>query len=86
MAMRMATLMARAASGSTPIFSAPVTCPLFPGYTASPSAPILALAGSPVNLPVLLAQPHSPKPAGAAARLSQIRTCAGRGPPAFNIA
>ena len=85
MAMRMAALMAQSASGK-PFFTAPVTCPLFPGYTAAPVSTIPALAASPVRLPVLLAQPHSPAAGRAAARLSQIRTRAGRGPPAATFA
>jgi hypothetical protein len=65
-----------------PFFTAPSTCPLFPGYAAALTAAIDALAATPVSLPVLLAQPHSPAASRAAARLSQIRTHAGRGPPA----
>ncbi len=81
MAMRMAALMAQASSGK-PIFTAPLTCPLYPGCTALLPSIIPALAASTVSLPVLLAQPHSPAAGRAAARLSQIRTRTGRGPPA----
>jgi hypothetical protein len=81
MAMRKAALMSRAASGSIPNFTAPATCPYFPGYTAASATAVHALAASPVSLPVLLAQAHSPAAGRAAARLSQIRTRAGRGPP-----
>ncbi len=77
--------MAKAASGK-PILTAPSTCPLFPGCTALLPSVIPALAASPVSLPVLLAQSHSPAAGRAAARLSQIRTRAGRGPPATILA
>ena len=86
MSTRMRTMMADAASGSTPAFTAPVTCPYFPGYTASTASATHALAVSGVSLPALLAQAHSAAAARAAARLSQVRTRAGRGPPASNIA
>jgi len=80
MSMRMAALMVQAASGK-PIFTAPATCPYFPGYTAAPASTTHALAASPVSLPVLLALAHSPAAGRATARLSQIRTRASRGPP-----
>jgi len=85
MAMRVAAMMAQAASGSTPYVTAPMTCPLFPGFTAGPSTPAYGLAASPANLPVLLAQPHSPAAGRADAPISPIRTRAGRGPPALTL-
>jgi hypothetical protein len=85
MAMRMAAMMAQAASGK-PTFTAPNTCPSYPGSAALLPPVIPALAAATVSLPVPLAQPHSPAAARAAARLSQIRTRAGRGPPATNLA
>jgi hypothetical protein len=84
LSMRMASMMAQAASGK-PIFTAPAQCPGFPGYTAAPTSNTLALAASLVSLPYLLAQPHSSAAGRAAARLSQIRTRAGRGPPASSL-
>ncbi|MGD0735288.1 MAG: hypothetical protein ABR976_09085 [Terracidiphilus sp.] len=71
-----------AQSDGKPILTAPSTCPYFPGYTVASSPAPLALAALPISLPALLAQPHSPITARAAARLSQLRTRAGRGPPA----
>ncbi len=59
---------------------------MFPGTAALLPSVIPALAASPVSLPALLAQPHSPAAGRAAARLSQIRTRTGRGPPATNLA
>ena len=85
MSMRMRAQMAEAASSSAPAFTAPATCPHFPGYIAATTSTIHALTASPVSLPVLLAQAHSPAAGRAAARLSQIRTRAGRGPPASNL-
>ena len=81
----MAAKMAEGASGNL-ILTAPKTCPSFPGYVATPTTTILALAASGDGLPVLLAQPHSPDYARAAAHLSQIRTRAGRAPPASSLA
>jgi hypothetical protein len=81
MAMQMAAMMAKALSGSTPILTAPLTCPAYPGYTAATTAPPPAIAASSVTLPVLLAQPHSPAAGRAAARISQLRTRTNRGPP-----
>ncbi|MGA9670053.1 MAG: hypothetical protein WBQ94_12645, partial [Terracidiphilus sp.] len=66
--------------------SAPTTCPYFPGYTVAPSISVFALVFLPAGIPGLLAQPHSPAATRAAARLSQIRTRAGRGPPASALA
>jgi|SRR5580658_7627566 hypothetical protein len=85
MSMRMAAMMAETASGK-PVFTAPLTCPYFPGYIAATTSVMQALTPAPVNLPDLLAQPHTPQAARAAARLSQTRTRAGRGPPAFTVA
>jgi hypothetical protein len=78
---RAAALMLQSAPDK-PAFTAPAICPYFPGYTVAPTNATLALAVAPAGLPGLLAQPHSPAAARAAARLSQIRTRAGRGPPA----
>jgi hypothetical protein len=88
MSTRTADLMLQSASGNTdePAFAAPATCPYFPGYTVAPTTSVLALAAAPAGLPDLLAEPHSPAAARAAARLSQIRTRAGRGPPASTLA
>jgi len=68
------------------LLTAPASCPYFPGYTVAPNTTVLALAVAPTGLPVLLAAPHSPAASRAAARLSQVRTRAGRGPPASPLA
>jgi hypothetical protein len=83
--MRYAAARAQAESGK-PFFSAPLTCPCCPGTLGALPSAVHALAASPASLPVLLAQAHSPAAGRAAARLSQIRTRAGRGPPAMNLA
>jgi drug/metabolite transporter (DMT)-like permease len=83
MAMRMAAMMAQALSGSTPVLTAPLTCPFYPGFRAGTASTTQALAASPVSLPVLLARPHTPAAGRAAARMSQVRTRASRGPPAL---
>jgi len=83
---RTGATMANTAHGSAPAFTAPVTCPYFPGYTARPATSTQALTASGVSLPALIAQVHSPAAGRAATRLSQIRTRAGRGPPASTLA
>ena len=81
-----AAMAALAASGSRPSVAAPSHCPYYPGSMAAATEPDQALAASPAGLPVLLAKAHSFAASRAAARLSQIRTRAGRGPPSFDIA
>jgi hypothetical protein len=73
---------ARMMSGSGPAFSPPAHCPLFPEYRAVTMAPAHALAASVASLPAPLAQAHTPSAARAAALVTQVRTRAGRGPPA----
>jgi len=85
MYMRYAAARAEAESGK-PAFSAPLTCPCCPSYLAAATSDVHALAAPPASLPVLLARAHSPAAGRAAARLSQIRTRAGRGPPTLNLA
>jgi hypothetical protein len=67
---------------TTPAFTAPSHCPYYPANLSAIMAPMHALAPSPASLPVLLAQAHSPSAARAAARVSPVRTHAGRSPPA----
>jgi hypothetical protein len=64
---------------------APPTCPWFPCNSVALNTTALALALTPVGLPALLAQTHSPATGRAAARISQVRTRAGRGPPASSL-
>jgi len=85
MFLRYAAVKAEAASGK-PFLAAPVTCPRFPGFTATPSPSIQALAAGPACLAVPMAQLHSLAAGRAAARQSQIRSRAGRVPPAAAIA
>jgi hypothetical protein len=82
MAMQMAARMAEAMKGKHAV-TAPNTCPCFPGYTAQTIAPVHALAAPLVAMPALLARPHSPATARAAARLAQMRRRSSRAPPAF---
>lgn len=77
--------MAEAASGNS-ILAAPSHCPLCPNGGFVPNAPIHALTPSTNGLPELLAESHSPAAARAAARMSQLRARADRGPPASVIA
>ena len=81
----MVARMAEAVSGQTTL-NAPSHCPLYPNGAFVPNAPVHALTASANGLPELLAQNHSPVAARAAARTSQLRTRADRGPPASVIA
>jgi hypothetical protein len=82
MAMQMAAMLAQQASGKTPILTAPLTCPMFPGFLAGPSTPTHALASSAPGLPALLVQSRTTAPASAGALTGSLRTPAARGPPA----
>jgi hypothetical protein len=79
MSMSMAAAIMDTAPGKA-IFTTPAACPEFPGAPAATTAS-QAMTAESVGLPGLLVQPHTPQAARAAARLSQIRTRAGRGPP-----
>lgn len=68
------------ASGE-PMLTAVPTCPQFPGSSPMTVSAQHAVTALPVNLPVALAQPHSPASSRTAARVSQLRTRADRGPP-----
>jgi len=85
MSAAMASMPAQASSTTAPAFTSPSHCSQFPGYLPALTTPVLALTASPVSLPVLLASAHSPAGSRAAARLSQIRSRAGRAPPASFI-
>lgn len=65
---------------------APSTCPAFPGSTDATITSAQALTVAAVSMPALLAQRHSPAAGRADARISQIRTRVGRGPPADLLA
>ena len=83
MAVRMAATMEQAVFGSMPALRAPETRRFYPGFRGTAATTKYALAASPVSLPILLEQPHTPATGRGAARLSQIRTRVGRGPPAW---
>jgi hypothetical protein len=78
--------MATEADPGTPAVKAPATCPYFPGYTVASSTTNMALATAPVSLPALIAELHSPAATRTSARISQMRTRADRGPPAYSLA
>ena len=81
MAMEMAAMLAQQASGKTPILTAPITCPMFPGFLAGPSTPTHALVKPAAGLPALLVQSHTPLSASAGALTGSLRTPTARGPP-----
>lgn len=79
-----ALMMAKSEPGK-PILTAPLTCPLFPGYRISSAASVDALIATPAANPVFLAQRRSPTARRAAPRLSPIGRRAGRSPPAISL-
>jgi hypothetical protein len=81
--MRMASTMA---DSSETILTAPATCPSYPGASAATISAPQALTAATVSLPVPIEELHSASAAQAVARMSQIRTRAGRGPPPFSLA
>ena len=70
------------AESAAPAFTAPVHCPYYPANISAIMAPMHALAPSPASFHDLLVQAHSRAAARAAARMSPVRTRAGRSPPA----
>ncbi len=70
------------AIGSTPAFTAPATCPSFPGFVLGILTPSHALAPLRSWAPVLIEQPHSPVAANAVVIKIAIDTRSGRAPPA----
>jgi hypothetical protein len=69
------------ATGSAPTFTAPATCPSFPGFALGFSTPSHALAASGSWAPVILEQARTPLAASADVRTIGIRTRSGRAPP-----
>lgn len=72
-------------TGSAPMLAAPVHCSSYPACMLATTGPVEALVVSPVTLLHLLATAHSPAASRAAARLSELRTRANRGPPVPNL-
>jgi hypothetical protein len=85
MSARMLATMIDASPGKA-IFTAPATCPEFPGTASATTTAPQAMASVPVSQPALLVQPHTRQSTRAAARLSQICTRTGRGPPPADLA
>jgi hypothetical protein len=69
------------AMDSTPGFTAPSTCPSFPGWTLGCSTPAHAIAPSQLRLPVLFEQAFTPITVHAVVRTIPDRMHAGRAPP-----
>lgn len=68
-------------SRTAPVAALPSHCSNYPGLLAASTVSFHALAGPAASLPGLGARPLAPVANGAAARVSQFRTRAGRGPP-----
>jgi hypothetical protein len=75
--------LAQAASGSTPIFTAPAHCPYFPGYLQRSISSIFGPAASPAALPIPPSRSLSIAALRLAIPLQPIRAHAGRGPPSL---
>ncbi len=67
---------------SSPAFSAPSTCPYYPGAAAALTSPVHALAAAPALLPSLSAYAHERTVILAQIHSRPSRAHAGRGPPA----
>ncbi len=76
----MAAIVARRQQGSAPVFSAPSTCPYYPG-AAVLVAPVSALVASATPLPPLLVRSFQPTAFHTRVPSRPGRTHAGRGPP-----
>ena len=81
----MSMQMAKAQPDGMPAVTAPMRCPLFPGFQAGPSAPAPALTASMAGLPVPLVRAGSHVALGANALMRPVSIDAGRGPPAATM-
>jgi len=79
-------ILSKSAYGSAPSLVAPSRCPFFPVRSAVPASTTLALAVPPAALLVHLAQTLVPPASRAAVLSNQVRTHAGRAPPAICLA
>ena len=80
--MRMAVMMAEAASGGVPLLTAPAHCPFYPQHPAAWIVPPHALVATSASLPRLFTQARVAAAEPATRCLNRIHICAGRGPPA----
>jgi|WetSurMetagenome_2_1015567.scaffolds.fasta_scaffold1228780_2 hypothetical protein len=69
------------ATGSTPAFTAPATCPSFPGFALGFSAPAHALAAASSWALTFFEHAHTPLPVTADVQITNIRSRSGRSPP-----
>ena len=84
MSMQMVAMMARIAD-PRPSFSAPLTCPLYPGLTMTILMPAHALTTAHTGLDIAPTLPFAPVFARAAAHSSPSREHSGRAPPASHL-
>jgi hypothetical protein len=80
-AMSMETTAEAVQRGSTPIVSAPLTCPYYPGSVAAITGSIQALVAAAISIPALAARSYRAAAVTLAAVSQPNRTHAGRGPP-----
>ena len=76
-----ASMMARGQKDTSPGFSAPTTCPNYPGVMALLMTPGDWLAAAPIEIPTLLEESLVSAARSTVAIENPIRTNAGRGPP-----
>jgi hypothetical protein len=76
-----AAMRAQVANDTSPGFSAPATCPLYPGVMSTLITPADALLASPLSLRMLLMHTHMLAALRDKAIENPIRAHAGRGPP-----
>ena len=69
------------ATSTAPAFSAPATCPSFPGFALGFSTPSHALTPSGSTALILLEQPHTPPVEQSDVRTCDLLTRSGRAPP-----
>jgi hypothetical protein len=85
MAAQMASRTAQDESGLTPVVSAPLTCPYYPGARGAMLTSAHALAVAPASVQAELTRTLAPVSGPAVALSSPSRAHAGRGPPAANL-
>jgi hypothetical protein len=82
---QMASRTAQDESGLTPVVSAPLTCPYYPGARGAMLTSVYALAVAPASVQAVLTRTLAPVSGPAEALSSPSRTHAGRGPPEANL-
>jgi len=80
----MTAMLERMERSSGPAFSAPATCPSYPGAAVVLAAPVQALAAAAASMPAMTAQAHKASVSRATLSSRPNRAHAGRGPPSLS--